>query len=223
MGVGGVHVSEATPSMHDAAAPEALADAMRRVLWAMPRVATFDEDAIPALRRDWTFATRALLALPIVLPFSLCSFVQSDAAGGWSDNPVATGAGYLLCLVVGSLSLAGIAVLVVSALRLVRDDDDEEGAEAPDPRPAIVGALVWWGVPSVMLNAAWVAWRPWLHLPDMAGTVGEVAVLVYPCAVAAWLFARTAGTSMWLGGWVVAIDLLWSASLWSAVFPGGAG
>ncbi len=218
-------MSEATPSMHDDAAPETLADALRRVLWALPRVAAFDEDAIPALRRDWTFATRALLALPVVLPFSLCTFVQSDAAGGWSDNPVAIGAGYLLCLVVGSLSLAGIAVLVVSGLRLVRgdDEDDDEDAKAPDPRPAMVAALVWWGVPSVMLNAAWVAWRPWLHLPELALTVGEVGVLVYPCAVSAWLIARTAGASVWLGGWIVAIDLLWSASLWSAVFPGEAG
>ena len=221
-------MSEAAPYQRDDLTPEPLPDTLRRVLWALPRVAAFDEDAVPAFRRDWTFATRALLALPLALPFSLCSFAQSDAAALWGANPVATAAGYLLCLIVGSLSLAGIASLVVSVQRLVRGEDEEDDGDAPasapaDPRPALVGALLWWGVPSMVLNAAWVAWSPWLHLPDVAVTVGEVAVLVYPCAVSAWLIARLAGTSMWFGGWVVCVDLLVSARLWSTVFPDAAG
>jgi hypothetical protein len=223
-------VSEATPMSAEGTSPEALPDSLRRVLWALPRVAAFDEDAIPALRRDWTFATRALLALPVVLPFSLCTFAQSAAFAGGAAHPLATGAGFLLCLIVGSLSQAGIALSVVTGLRMLRGDDDEDededdgsAARTADPRAALVGALTWWGLPSVMLNAAWVAWRPWLHLGETGATVGEVAVLVYPCAVASWLVARIAGVSLWVGAWIVALDLLWSASLWSAVFGTDAG
>lgn len=185
-----------------------LADELRRVAWALPRLARFDEDAVSVVRFDADGATRALVSLPLALPFSVCAFLSSEAAVGLEGRPVIVVARFLLAFMVGNLSLPMLAALV-SVMERRRES-----------APAPVGALLWWNVPSIVIGAAWAAWQPHLRLPASAAVFAELAVLVYPITVGAWLLSRTLMIPMFYAMIVVMWDLVFSGLFAAAVYGG---
>lgn len=183
-----------------------LAEDLRRVAWALPRVALFDEDAVLVLRRDADFATRGLFVLVLGLPFAFCQFLNTEAALALLTRPGPTLAAFLLFFLVGSLSLGVFAF--GNALAFGRRE----------VAPAVMGACLWWGFPVLVLSSAWSAWQPWLRLTP-AGALGvDVLLTGYTAVASAWVVARVSGLPVWVTLWFVLWDLGLSGVLWTAIF-----
>ena len=111
-----------------------LADEVRRVAWALPRLARFDEDAVSVVRFDADGATRALMALPLALPFSVSMSRGADV----SARSVEVRKVELLSASARDLML-GEAALGHATYDETPDSDglDEFPASVPDAFPAL--------------------------------------------------------------------------------------